>query len=66
MESRELSMQVMQKALTTSWFFTTFYEVYFIIFNSHSYLSILNRFWLLLQFFNSVGKNHAYLQEVVL
>ena len=33
---------------------------------SYFYLSILNRFCLLLQFFNPVGKNHVYLQEFVL
>ena len=42
------SMQVMQKVITTSWFFITFYAVYFIIFKSYSYLSILNWFCLLL------------------
>ena len=66
MESRKLSMQVMQKVLTASWFFITFYAAYFIIFKSHFYLSILNRFCILVQFFNPVGKNHVYLQEFVL
>ena len=59
-------MQVMQKVLTTSWFFITFYAAYFIRSKSHFYLPILNRFCLLLYFFNPVGKNHVYLQEFVL
>ena len=72
MESWKLSMQVMRKVLTTSWFITClliFYEVYFIIFMSYIYFvfkSILYLSCLLLYFFNQLGKGLVYLRQFVL
>ena len=54
-ESRKLSMQILQKILTTRWFFIAFFFIFYvayiycIIFKSHFYFEhFLNRFCLLL------------------
>ena len=70
MESRKLSMQVMQKVLTRSWLFIAcllIFMQHILSYISHIFiLSILNRFVFYCNFFNPVGKNHVYLQEFVL
>ena len=70
MESTKLSIQIMQKFLTTSWFFITCLLIFLqhvLSYSSHIFiLSILIRFCLSLQFFNPVSKNQVYLQEFLL
>ena len=63
-------MQVMQKVLTTSWFFITcllIFMQHILLYLRHIFiLSILNRFCLLLHCLNPVGKKHVYSQEFVI